>query len=94
MTSIVVSFQSAFTACLSCTSHHQGELQMLLQQFGQLVNVWRTMSAHGAALDYHGAAEIITTSEALAKAFYRACEKVRARQSYSSSRQEGMLAPP
>jgi hypothetical protein len=55
----------------------QGELQQLLQQFAQLVNVWRAMVAHGATLEYHAAAEVITTSEALGKAFYKQCEKVR-----------------
>jgi hypothetical protein len=55
----------------------QGELQQLLQQFAQVVNVWRAMVAHGATLEYHAAAEVITTSEALGKAFYKQCEKVR-----------------
>lgn len=54
----------------------RGELQQLLQQFAQLVNVWRAMVAHGATLEYHAAAEVITTSEALGKAFYKQCEKI------------------
>eukprot|EP00882_Tetradesmus_deserticola_P028090 GHRQ01031270.1.p1 GENE.GHRQ01031270.1~~GHRQ01031270.1.p1 ORF type:complete len:121 (-),score=6.61 GHRQ01031270.1:160-522(-) len=35
------------------------------------------MVAHGASLEYHAAAEVITTSEALARAFYEQCAKVR-----------------
>lgn len=52
-------------------------MQQLLQQFSQAVNVWRAMAANGAVLDYQAAAEIISTSEQMAKAVYRQCQKVR-----------------
>lgn len=56
----------------------QGDLQQLLQLFSQAVNTWRAMAAHAALLEYHAAAEVISTSEALAKAFYVHCHKVTA----------------
>eukprot|EP00879_Flechtneria_rotunda_P013168 GHRR01013753.1.p1 GENE.GHRR01013753.1~~GHRR01013753.1.p1 ORF type:complete len:943 (+),score=342.78 GHRR01013753.1:553-3381(+) len=59
-------------------SSMKSELQQLLQQFAQVVNVWRAMVAHGAVLEYHAAAEIITTSETLARTFVQHCRKVLA----------------
>eukprot|EP00878_Enallax_costatus_P020352 GHUV01021506.1.p1 GENE.GHUV01021506.1~~GHUV01021506.1.p1 ORF type:complete len:850 (+),score=172.67 GHUV01021506.1:211-2760(+) len=57
-------------------SSMRGDLQQLLQLFAQVVNTWRAMVAHAALLEYHAAAEVISTSEALARAFYRQCHKV------------------
>lgn len=57
----------------------QGEVQQLLQQFAQVVNVWRAMVSHAAVLEYHAAAEVISTSEQLARAFRDQAQRVRPR---------------
>lgn len=54
----------------------QNDLQQLVQQFAQVVNTWRAMVAHGALLEYHSAAQVISTSETLARTFYQQCQKV------------------
>jgi hypothetical protein len=59
------------------TNSRQGPLQQLLQQYAQIVNVWRSMVQQGASLDYDSAAESITHCEHLSRAFIQHAQQVR-----------------
>lgn len=61
---------------VAMVSAMQSDLQQLLQMFAQAVTIWRNMVSNGASLDYASAAEMITSSEAMSRAFLHHCQKV------------------